>query len=283
MLVVAQALTLYSVSQVKVYVEENQISLPEVSSGFAIGYFLGAAAVMGLVLFLLPNKFLKILIRVMFFLLFAWGVFVITVLPLQIIPIPLLGVILAALISLVAGLLWLFRPRIWLHNTLMIFSLASLGSTLGPVLPPWSVIIVLFALSVYDLVAVRVGYMLWLVKGLAGTEVVPAFIIPKRTADWNLTFRRAGVNSLLNGEKRPEDRPVSILGGGDIGFPLVLTASVYFTYGLMGAIVIAVFSLAGLVAAYLIQIYVLKGKPLAALPPISLLLFIGFLIVYFTA
>ncbi len=275
MFVVAQALTLYSVSRVKIYVEENQIGLPEVSAGFAIGYFLGAAAVMGLVLFLLPTRFLKMLIRAMFFLLFAWGVFIITVLSLPF--------AVAVIISVGAGLLWLLWPRIWLHNLLMIFSLASLGSTLGPVLPPWSVVIVLFVISIYDLVAVRVGYMLWLVRGLAGSEILPAFIIPKRATDWNLTFKGAGLSNMMDGEKRPEERPVSILGGGDIGFPLVLMASVFFTYGLKGALITAGFSLAGLVAAYLIQIYILKGKPLAALPPISFLSFIGFLIVYLTA
>ena len=68
-------------------------------------------------------------------------------------------------------------------------------------------------------------------------------------------------------------------GGGDIAFPLLLTASVYFARGLGSSLIIAAFGFAGLVMAYLIQSFILKGKPIPALPPIALLSLIGLLIV----
>jgi hypothetical protein len=75
------------------------------------------------------------------------------------------------------------------------------------------------------------------------------------------------------------DRKYSILGGGDIGFPLLLSSSVYFTYGLNNALLVAMFSLFGLVSAYWIQTTFIKGKPMPALPPIAVLSLVGLLIV----
>jgi presenilin-like A22 family membrane protease len=79
-------------------------------------------------------------------------------------------------------------------------------------------------------------------------------------------------------EKASEEREYAVLGGGDIGFPLMLSVSVYFQSHLAGALVVGIFALAGVVSAFLIQMSWLKGKPMPALPPIALSSFIGFLI-----
>jgi len=76
------------------------------------------------------------------------------------------------------------------------------------------------------------------------------------------------------------EREFSILGGGDIGFPLLLVVSVFFAYGFISSVIVAVFSLFGLIAAYWIQLVFLKGKPMPALPPIFFVSLIGFLIAF---
>ena len=80
-------------------------------------------------------------------------------------------------------------------------------------------------------------------------------------------------------DQKPEAREYSILGGGDIAFPCLLTASVYFAYGLTDAFIIAVSGLLGIMLAYLIQAVFLKGKAMPALPPIAALALAGLLIV----
>ena len=80
-------------------------------------------------------------------------------------------------------------------------------------------------------------------------------------------------------ETNPADRQYSILGGGDIAFPCLLTASVYYAQGLAQGAIIAAFGLVGLVSAYAIQAILLKGKPMAALPPIAIFTLIGLLII----
>ena len=41
-------LTFLTVSQVKTFIETNQIAVPEVSTSFAVFYFLGSAVIMGI-------------------------------------------------------------------------------------------------------------------------------------------------------------------------------------------------------------------------------------------
>ncbi len=266
--IVCLVLTYVSVWQVETFIETNNIAIPEVSTSFAALYFLAAAAVMGVILYFIPISLLRLVLKAMFGFLFAWGVFVFLAL--------FAPAVVAVVIAAALGLVWFFRPRIWLHDLLMIFSLVSLASTMGPMFSPWAVSLLLGILSVYDLVAVTSGYMVWMVKQMSLSESVPAFFIPRALSSWNMSFKEIGITTLLSGETG--HRELSVLGGGDLGLPLVLITSVYFTHGFVPSLIVAVFSLLGLFFAYVIQIYILKGKPLPALPPISLVAFIGYLI-----
>jgi presenilin-like A22 family membrane protease len=269
-LAISQTLTFYVAFREKDFLEYYQITPPQVSLGLPIIYFFGAVILLGVILFLVPVAKLRIFFRIMFVFLFCWGVFIFFGLS--------LSVIIASTISLTAGLLWFFRPKVWLHNLLMMFALASAGSVFGRLFSPWTAMSFMLVISVYDVLAVRFGYMMWLVKRLSEFEALPAFFLPKRISSWNLNLKQATLKKLL--EDRPDVREFAVLGGGDIGFPLLLTASVFFTYGLTSALIVAMFSLGGLASAYLIHLTVLKGKPTPALPPITFVSLIGFLIIY---
>ncbi|MBI4304433.1 MAG: hypothetical protein HY665_08890 [Chloroflexi bacterium] len=270
-LVSSQALSFYVSFRLKDFLEQNQIALPEVSFQIGLVYYLGSIALVGLILFLVPASVLKSILKALFILMFAWGLFVVLWLTLPLLP--------ALLISIAAGLVWFFRPRLWLHNLLLIASLASFGSVFGFLFTPWTVILLMLVLSIYDVLAVRFGYMIWMAQRLSESETLPAFIIPKNMATWNLNVKRASIARLM--EEEPAEREFAVLGGGDIGFPLLLIASVFFTYGFTQSLIVAAFSLVGLVSAFLIQMTFLKGKPMPALPPIFLASLTGFLIAYF--
>lgn len=270
-LFVAQGFTLFIAFQERDFVEANQIIPPKVSLGIPLAYFFGAVALLSLILFIVPISKFKIIFRVMFAFLFSWGVFIVLGLSLPVIP--------ASLISIAAGLTWLFIPRLWLHNSLMIIALVSLGSVFGFLLSPWVAMVFMMVISVYDILSVRFGYMLWQVKMLSELETLPAFVIPKRVSDWNLNLREVGFKKLL--EQKGDEREFSVLGGGDIGFPLLLTVSVFFAYGFTSSLILAASSLLGLVAVYWIQAVFLKSKPMAALPPITFACLVAFLIIYY--
>jgi len=265
------ALAFFYVHPEKVYIETENIQVPEVSLFPVLGYFLGVVAVVGLILFFIPVNRLRLALKVLFGFFYAWGVFIILALFL---PSPASIGIAAAI-----GIVWFIFPFIWLQNLLLLVTLVSIGAVFGAMISPWTVMYLLLALSVYDVVAVFAGYMMWLAKKLSEADTLPAFILPGNLFHWGINLKGATVQKLFVQESA--EREFSLLGGGDIGFPLVFVVSVFFAYNFASAILVAGASLIGLVLAYILQIYLLKGKPMPALPPISLLAIAGFLIVHF--
>jgi presenilin-like A22 family membrane protease len=267
-MVVAMSLTLYVASSERVFVEVNQIASPNVSLAPVIGYFFGVVVLVGLVLFFIPLSKLRVVFRVLFALMFAWGVFVVTVL--------LLPAYVAYSLAVIAGIAWLFWARVWLHDLLLLLTLCGAGSIFGFLFSPWTFMIFMLIVAVYDIVAIRFGFMVWLADKLSEAATLPAFIFPNQIRDWNLNLHRVRVSDLA--EKEPGIRDYAILGGGDIGFPLMLSVSVFFAADLTSGVVVGVFALVGLMVAFLIQWLWLKGKPMPALPPIAILSLIGFLV-----
>jgi presenilin-like A22 family membrane protease len=201
--------------------------------------------------------------------LFAWGAFIAFVFWT-----PLAG---ALGIAAAVAILWFLMPRVWFHDVAMILALASLGAVFGHFITPWTIMAVMGALAIYDIIAVRFGFMLWLTRKLSGVGVLPAFVIPRSPSQWRADLRQGAIADVV--DKKPTERVYSLLGGGDIAFPCLLTASVYFARGLDTAFIIAAFTLLGLMLAYLIQAIFLKGRAVPALPPIAALALAALLII----
>jgi presenilin-like A22 family membrane protease len=292
--IAAQLITFVVITRENVFLDENQIYVPSQPSqdvsiwpgttttpsgevietpiysslGPILIYFFAVVIVLGVVLFLIPVSALKLVLRAFFAFLFAWAIFIILVLWL---PLAVTLVIAAGV-----GLFWFFLPRVWLHNLVMVAAMVSVGAVFGRMITPWTAMILLLVLAVYDFVAVKFGYMIWMAKKLSDSNTLPAFFIPKDFGEWRHSMKESAVTNIA--EEKPSDRKFSILGGGDIGFPLLLISSVYFAHGFQPAVFIAVFTLLGLISAYWIQARFLKGKPMPALPPIAVLGLIGLLI-----
>jgi len=291
--VVAQILILLVAPRIDPFLEENDIDIPtqpsepiswwpgevilpdgdviEVPAHSALGpiliYILAAAAVLGITLSKIPLKALKVLLRLLFALLFSWGAFIATVFY---VPLPV-----AVAIAVAFGTFWFLIPLVWLHNLVLVLAVSSLGAVFGRFITPWTAMAIILALALYDFLAVRFRFMLWMADRLSQINALPALIIPKNYSEWNLNLKEREKVVELN----PATREYSILGGGDIAFPCLLTASVYFAQGLKPAAIIAVFGLLGLISVYAIQARFLKGKPMPALPPIAAFTLVGLLII----
>ena len=292
--IVAQILVLLVTSRIDPFLDEKNIYVPsqpsetiswwpgevtlpsgqvtEVPAHSSLGpiliYILAVVAVLGLTLSLIPLKALGLFLRLLFALLFSWGAFIATVFYL---PLPL-----AITIAVVFGTFWFLIPLVWLHDLALILALISLGAVFGRFITPWTAMVLILLLAFYDFLAVRFGFMLWMADRLSQISALPALIIPKNYSDWSLNLKKHGEKVI---EVNSADREYSILGGGDIAFPCLLTASVYFAQGLAPGAIIAVFGLLGLVGAYTIKAIFLKGKPIPALPPIAAFTLVGLLIV----
>jgi presenilin-like A22 family membrane protease len=291
--VVAQMLILLVAPRIDPFLEENDIDIPtqpstpiswwpgevtlpdgeviEVPAHSALGpiliYIFAAAAVLGITLSKIPLTALKVLLRLLFALLFSWGAFIATVFY---VPLPL-----AVAIAIVFGTLWFVIPLIWLHNLVLILAVSSLGAVFGRFITPWTAMAIILALAIYDFLAVRFRFMIWMADRLSQINALPALIIPKNYSEWNFNLKKR--ERII--EVNPAAREYSILGGGDIAFPCLLTASVYFARGLAPAAIIAVLGLLGLVSVYAVQAIFLRGKPMPALPPIAAFTLVGLLII----
>jgi presenilin-like A22 family membrane protease len=268
-MVVALALTLYVAVLEKPFFQTNQVSSPDYQLPPVLLYFFGVIAIMAVILYFIPLKWLKYVFKLLFTLMFAWGTFWIFFIRFP------STLAIAYTLAAIAGVVWLFWARIWLHNLLLLIALAGAASVFGFLFSPWTFMIFMLIIAVYDVVAVRFGFMVWMADKLSETASLPAFVFPKLVKDCKLKLSTVNFGELK--DKEAAQREYSILGGGDIGFPLMLAVSVFFKSGLTDAIVVGAFALAGLVCAFLIQMYWLKGKPMPALPPIALLSLAGFL------
>jgi len=267
-MLLALALTLYVATREKLFWEANQIVSPDISLGPVVTYFFGVVVLLGLILFIIPLSKLRLIFRALFTLMFAWGVFIVIAL--------ILPPAVAYTVAIIAGITWLFWDRIWLHDLLLLITLSGAGSVFGFLFSPLTFMIFMLVIAVYDVVAVRFGFMVWMADKLSESATMPAFIFPKKIRDWRLHLKNIRVGDLKKEE--PDRREYAILGGGDIGFPLMLTVSVFFAADLASAMLVGVFALMGIMSAFLIQLLWLKGKPMPALPPIAFLSLIGFLI-----
>jgi presenilin-like A22 family membrane protease len=264
----ALALSLFVATHEKVFIEEQQIVSPDVSLWPILLYFFGVVVVVVVILFLIPLKKLRFFFRILFAFMFAWGVFIITYF---FMPDPACYTLAA-----IAGIVWLFWSKIWLHDILLLVALAAAGAIFGFIFSPWTFMIFMLIISVYDVLAVRFGLMVWMADKLSSTTSLPAFIFPKKPTDLKLGIQAVQVGELK--KEAADKREHTILGGGDIGFPLMLANSVYFVYNMNAAILTGAFGIIGLIGAFVIQKFWLKGKPMPALPPIAISCLIGFLI-----
>jgi presenilin-like A22 family membrane protease len=267
-MVLALALALYVAYQERAFFAENQIISPDLSLGPIIAYFFGVVLLLALVLFIIPLSKLKLVFRVLFALMFGWGVFIIAALPLSTVP--------AVILAVIAGIAWLLWARVWLHDLLLLLALAGAGSVFGFLFSPLTFMIFMLIIAVYDVVAVRFGFMVWMADKMSQSDTLPAFIFPRQFGDWKLKLGSVRVGDLR--QKESAKREYSILGGGDIGFPLMLAVSVFFEAGLGGAVLVGALALVGLMGAFLVQLLWLKDRPVPALPPIAFAALIGFLI-----
>jgi presenilin-like A22 family membrane protease len=292
--VIAQMLILLVAPRIDPFLDKNNITIPtqpsgpvywwpgevtlpsgeviEVPANSALGpiliYIFAAVGILGVTLSKIPVKALKVILRLLFALLFSWGAFIASVFY---VPLPA-----AVAIAVLFGAFWFAIPLLWLHNLVLILAVSSLGAVFGRFITPWTAMAIVLALAIYDFLAVRFKFMLWMADRLSEINALPALIIPKTYSEWNFNLKKRGEKII---ELNPADREYSILGGGDIAFPCLLTASVYFAHGLKPAAIIAALGLLGLVSVYTIQARFLKGKPMPALPPIAAFTLVGLLII----
>ena len=125
----------------------------------------------------------------------------------------LVGQLLAFLLALVAAYFKVIKPQWIVHNVSELFVYAGLSVLFSESLNILSVSLLILLIAAYDMYAVwKSKHMVTLATFQSKTNVFAGFFIPYK-------------------EKKKEH--IAILGGGDIGFPLLFTSVVMISYGLL--------------------------------------------------
>lgn len=158
--------------------------------------------------------------------------------------------IIAAGIALILILLRTFRLSIISHNLVELFVYSGIPAIFSPILSITAAIILLLFISVYDMIAVwKTKHMIKLAKFQTRSKVFAGLMIP---------FSKG---------------KVAILGGGDIGFPMLFAGVVLLKYTPIHALITTLTTTIALAVLYLLS---KKNKFYPAMPFISIGCFAGF-------
>ena len=172
-------------------------------------------------------------------------------------------------LAILFTLVFIFLRNVLIHNIGMILGLAGVCTILGLTITPSAAVAIMVFLSIYDILAVYwTRHMVYLAQGMIESGSIFGFVIPSTLRGFFVSGKEAKSQIGTN---------FMILGSGDIGLPIIFTASVA-NHSLNQAIVVAAFSVLGLVATHLIFVNQSVRKPMAALPPIATATIIGYLL-----
>lgn len=180
----------------------------------------------------------------------------------------------ALFLALLLAIWRIFKPNFWVQNLTELFVYGGLAAIFVPVFNLWSISILLVLISIYDAYAVwKSKHMITLAQSQAKSKVFAGLLIPygmkrKETSETSVAAKTA---QKISGAR------TAILGGGDIGFPLLFAGTVLKELGLWQSLVIPFFALAGLA----VLLFIAKEKKFyPAMPFISAGCFLGLLVVW---
>lgn len=163
--------------------------------------------------------------------------------------------------------LYIIWSPVWLHDLILVLTLPGIAALLGASLNPWTVVLILIIMSVYDYVAVyKTKHMVRMANAMISGRAIFAVIFSEH---WR------GFKSHLN-EVHPGEG-FMMLGTGDFVFPLIMVAAAYAISPVAGWLVFA-FAFLGLLLMHLIFVSQKVRRPMPALPPLAAFAILGFLV-----
>jgi presenilin-like A22 family membrane protease len=144
------------------------------------------------------------------------------------------------------------KPNMWAHNISELFIYGGLAGVFVPILNFMSISILLILISIYDMIAVwKTKHMVKMAKFQTKSKLFAGLLIPY------------------------DKDKVAVLGGGDIGFPLLFSGVILKTSGMINAGIVSLF--AG-IALILLLTFSKKKKFYPAMPFLTAGCLVGWLI-----
>lgn len=198
----------------------------------------------------------------------------------------------ASWIALFLGLVFayfkIFRRNIMVHNLTELLIYPGIATIFSSLLSIWTIFAILILISIYDMWAVwKSKLMLKMAKfQIDKMGVFGGFLIPY--ANKKIKEKIEILKMKYKNKKIPENIikknklkvNVAMLGGGDIVFPMIAISIFYNTFhSLLGALIVMFFAFLAL--AYLL-FFTKKGKAYPAMPYLTIGIFFGMLVAWFT-
>jgi presenilin-like A22 family membrane protease len=252
-----------------------EVSRPVVEQTTSFSYII-AAILIGTVLVLLLIKFKKTSWWKLWFFLSVWLVLTVSFAA-------FINQNLALILALILALWKISKPGVIIHNLTEVFIYGGLSAIFVPIMNVFSAFMMLLFISIYDMVAVwKIKHMIKLAKFQASTKVFAGLFIPYKRKEDKVV--REGVITKLKLKPRKEGITTAILGGGDIGFPLIFAGVVMkglmlkysFIAGFLISLIIPLFVSIALLTLFLKS---KKDKYYPAMPFLSIGCLIGWLVI----
>ena len=177
--------------------------------------------------------------------------------------------LIAGIVAVAASSLKILKPNFIVHNLTELFIYGGMAVIFVPVLNVFSAAGLLILISVYDVFAVRGSkHMVKLARFQTSSRIFAGLSIPKSIKHIIRPIAPSRMNS------SSKDTPsIALLGGGDIGFPLLFAGTVMAQQGMAQALLIPLSAAVGLAALFAIS---KKGKFYPAMPFVSAGCFVGY-------
>jgi len=248
------------------------IERPEVDESYSFWYIV-AAIFMGTILLLIIIKYKKVRIWKLWY-------FLSIVITLTVAFNSFLNELVAIGLALIIGYLKIFKPIVWLHNASELFIYGGLAAIFVPMMNLFSVVMLLILISFYDMYAVwKSKHMIKLAEFTVESKVFAGLSVPYEKSTGKVQAKPATSFSKKGRIKN------AVLGGGDIGFPLMFAGVVLKTLLLEHSFAVAFLLSLIVPAVTTVALYILfvkgeKNKFYPAMPFLSIGCFVGYGIVW---
>jgi len=189
----------------------------------------------------------------------------------------------ALVLAIIFGIFKTFRPNVYMHNLSEIFIYGGLAAIFVPILNIKTGIILLLIISAYDMFAVwKAKHMIKMAKFQTESKIFAGLFIPyRKEGNIEVSERKKSSKRIMKKEVRS-----AILGGGDIGFPLMFAGVVmqdlmmknFIFIGFLESLIVPVFAA---IALLILMLKSKEGKFYPAMPFITIGCFFGYAIVFF--
>lgn len=126
----------------------------------------------------------------------------------------------AAIIAFALALIKIFKPSTLMQNLTEILIYGGLAAVFVPIINIFAAFMLLISISIYDIIAVnKTKHMVTLAKFQAKSKVFAGLLIPYER-------KKSKIIATHKSEGFGEKTRLAVLGGGDIGFPLIFAGVV---------------------------------------------------------